>query len=80
MHADVDASDCTQGGCTDAVRESALKVDSGRKIHLHFTSRGRLFAAVLIDTYQYESITVPVEPKHKTLIIHLQVVQGLDLW
>ena len=29
--ADVNACDCTWG-CTDTVRESALKVDSGRKI------------------------------------------------
>ena len=31
MHTDVNACDCTWG-CTDTVRESALKVDSGRKI------------------------------------------------
>ena len=31
VHADVNECDCTQG-CTDTVRESALKVDSGRKI------------------------------------------------
>ena len=31
VHTDVNASDCTRG-CTDTVRESALKVDSGRKI------------------------------------------------
>ena len=29
---DVDACDCTRGGCTDTVRESALKADSGRKV------------------------------------------------
>ena len=31
MHTDVNACDCTRG-CTDTVRESALKADSGRKI------------------------------------------------
>ena len=31
VHTDVTACDCTQG-CTDTVRESALKVGSGRKI------------------------------------------------
>ena len=31
MHTDVTACDCIQG-CTDTIRESALKVDSGRKI------------------------------------------------
>ena len=31
VRTDVNASDCTRG-CTDTVRESALKVDSGRKI------------------------------------------------
>ena len=31
MHADVNACDCTRG-CTHTVKESALKVDSGRKI------------------------------------------------
>ena len=31
MHTDVNACDCTRG-CTDTLRESALKVDSGRKI------------------------------------------------
>ena len=31
VRADVDACDCIRG-CTDTVRESALKVDSGRKI------------------------------------------------
>ena len=31
MYKDVNACDCTQG-CTDPIRESALKVDSGRKI------------------------------------------------
>ena len=31
VHADVNAFDCTRG-CTDTVRESALKVDLGRKI------------------------------------------------
>ena len=34
VRADVNACDCTQG-CTDTVRESALKVDSGRKIPCH---------------------------------------------
>ena len=33
VHADVNECDCTQG-CTDTVRESALKVESGRKISL----------------------------------------------
>ena len=33
MHTDVNACDGAQGGgCTDNIRESALKVDSGRKI------------------------------------------------
>ena len=31
VRTDVNACDCTRG-CTDTVRESALKVDSGRKI------------------------------------------------
>ena len=31
MHTGVNVSDCT-GGCTDYIREPALKVDSGRKI------------------------------------------------
>ena len=31
VHTDVNACDCTRG-CTDTVRESALKVDSGSKI------------------------------------------------
>ena len=31
MRTDVNACDCTRG-CTDTVRESALTVDSGRKI------------------------------------------------
>ena len=31
MRTDVNACDCTQG-CTDTERESALKVDSGKKI------------------------------------------------
>ena len=31
LRTDVNACDCTRG-CTDTVRESALKVDSGRKI------------------------------------------------
>ena len=31
MRTDVNACDCTRG-CTDTVRESALKVDSGKKI------------------------------------------------
>ena len=31
---DVNACDCI-GGCTDTIRESALKVDSGRKIPCH---------------------------------------------
>ena len=31
VHTDVNASDCTRG-CTDTVRESALKIDSGKKI------------------------------------------------
>ena len=31
MSTDVNACDCSRG-CTDTVRESALKVDSGRKI------------------------------------------------
>ena len=31
VYTDVNARDCTLG-CTDTVRESALKVDSGRKI------------------------------------------------
>ena len=31
VHTDVNACDCTQG-CTDTIRESVLKVDSGRKI------------------------------------------------
>ena len=30
VHTDVNACDCTQG-CSDIVRESALKVDSGKK-------------------------------------------------
>ena len=34
VYMDVDACDCTLG-CTDTVRESALKVDSGRKIPCH---------------------------------------------
>ena len=34
VHTDVNACDCTQW-CTDTVRESALKVDSGRKIPCH---------------------------------------------
>ena len=34
VRTDVDASDCTWG-CTDIIRESALKVDSGRKIPCH---------------------------------------------
>ena len=34
MRTDVNACDCTQG-CMDTVRESALKVDSGRKIPCH---------------------------------------------
>ena len=31
VHTDVNACDCARG-CTDTVRESALKVNSGRKI------------------------------------------------
>ena len=34
VSADVDARDCTRG-CADTVRESALKVDSGREIPCH---------------------------------------------
>ena len=34
VHTDVHACNCTQG-CTDTVREPALKVDSGRKIPCH---------------------------------------------
>ena len=34
MHTDVNACDCTRA-CTDTVGESALKVDSGRKIPCH---------------------------------------------
>ena len=30
VRAAVDACDCTRGGCTDIVRETALKADSGR--------------------------------------------------
>ena len=32
VHTDVNACSCTQG-CTDTMRESALSIDSGRKIH-----------------------------------------------
>ena len=32
VRTDADACDCTRGGCTDTVRESALEADSGRKI------------------------------------------------
>ena len=34
MHTGVNASDCTRG-CMDTERESALKVDSGKKIPCH---------------------------------------------
>ena len=34
VRTDVNACDCTRG-CTDTVRESALKVDSGREIPCH---------------------------------------------
>ena len=39
VRTDVNACDCARG-CTDTVRESALKVDSGRKIPC-YTSRAR---------------------------------------
>ena len=32
LRADVDAYDCTRGGCAATVRESAVEADSGRKI------------------------------------------------
>ena len=35
VHTDVNARNLHMGGCTDTVRESALKVDSGRKIPCH---------------------------------------------
>ena len=34
LRTDINACDCTRG-CTDTVGESALKVDSGRKIPCH---------------------------------------------
>ena len=38
MHTDVNACACTPG-CTDTERESALKVDPGRKIPCHMGDR-----------------------------------------
>ena len=31
VRTDVDASDCTQGGCTDTVRQSAMEVEKKRE-------------------------------------------------
>ena len=60
VRTDVNACDCTRG-CTDTVRESALKVDSGGKIPCHTgesnlrrqRARPTLYPLSYISTYTY---------------------------
>ena len=69
MGADVKECDCTQG-CLDTRRESALKVNSGRKIPCHIGKVGfNLCVCVCVYVYVFLYVRVcvllltPVPPK-----------------
>ena len=62
MRTDVNVCNCTRG-CTHTIRESALKVDSGRKIPLHRGIKPRWVAC--------RSNTLPTELHPHLYLIHL---------
>ena len=67
VHTDVTACGCTWG-CTDTVKESALKVDSGRKIPGHAREPNVLAA--------HSSNAVPIEPCKTSLKVQKRSDQG----
>ena len=75
VRTDVNAGDCTRE-CTDTVRESALKVDSGRKIPCRkgeSNLRRRRAGPML---YQLSYIPIPTLLWRGSLLIHLHVPVG----
>ena len=73
VHTDVNACDCTQG-CTDTVRESALGVDSGRKISC---CTGKLNMRAGPMCYQLSYITT-LSLINTRMIIRVSVVAALS--
>ena len=67
MCTDVNACDCTRG-CTDDVRESALKVDSGSKIPCGTEKLNLCWQHASPMLYQWSYIPTP-----KSVIMHIKV-------
>ena len=66
MHTDVNASDCVWG-CTDTVRESALKVNSGRKISCRTGESNRPQWRAGPTLYQLSYIPTPSQHEEYSL-------------